>query len=43
MVAGLRALERGGLVAVLVDAVESAIKCSRELGQEVEASLKTGK
>jgi pyrroline-5-carboxylate reductase len=42
-VAGLRALERGGLVAALVDAVESATKRSRELGQEAEASLKTGK
>jgi pyrroline-5-carboxylate reductase len=41
-VAGLRALETGGLVAALVDAVESATKRSRELGREAEARL-TGK
>jgi pyrroline-5-carboxylate reductase len=38
-VAGLRALESGGLVAALVDAVESATKRSRELGREAEERL----
>jgi pyrroline-5-carboxylate reductase len=38
-VAGLRALETGGLVAALVDAVESATKRSRELGSEAEERL----
>ena len=38
-VAGLRALRTGGLVAALVDAVESATKRSRELGQEAEERL----
>ncbi len=37
--AGLRALESGGLVAALVSAVESATKRSRELGSEAEARL----
>jgi pyrroline-5-carboxylate reductase len=37
--AGLRALQAGGLVAALVDAVESATKRSRELGDEAEARL----
>jgi pyrroline-5-carboxylate reductase len=42
-VAGLRALETGGLVAALVDAVESATKRSRELGREAEERLIRGK
>jgi pyrroline-5-carboxylate reductase len=42
-VAGLRALETGGLVAALVDAVESATKRSRELGREAEERLTRGK
>jgi pyrroline-5-carboxylate reductase len=42
-VAGLRALESGGLVAALVAAVENATKRSRELGQEAEERLTRGK
>jgi pyrroline-5-carboxylate reductase len=38
-VAGLRALESGGLVAALVDAVKSATERSRELGTEALARL----
>jgi pyrroline-5-carboxylate reductase len=41
--AGLRALEARGLVAALVDAVESATKRSHELGLEAEARLKTNR
>ena len=38
-VAGLRALESGGLVRALVAAVESATQRSRELGREAEERL----
>ena len=38
-VAGLRALESGGLVRALVSAVESATQRSRELGREAEERL----
>ena len=41
-VAGLRALETGGLVAALVSAVENATKRSRELGEEAEERLTKG-
>jgi pyrroline-5-carboxylate reductase len=42
-VAGLRALESRGLVAALVDAVESATRRSRELGREAEERFTKGK
>jgi pyrroline-5-carboxylate reductase len=42
-VAGLRALETGGLVAALVAAVESATRRSRELGKEAEERLTKGR
>ena len=42
-VAGLKALETGGLVAALVAAVENATKRSRELGQEAAERLTRNK